>query len=345
MIQLGLFVPDLLDAWGDLPAFLDKVKAAYAGTKILPRIHFLAYRASPGGCQVERTAWDGARPSGRCTMPWLPVGEHTRDNGSKFPLYRLTGNWNKAYFDKLDYVLTAMRKRGILAEVSALDIRRRSGDDKYRDPAYCSEEALGPHTPGGVWGEPGKCGMMNFHRNWIRILTRHVLKRQPNALFESCNEFNTPTFAHEAGDEFDQYLYEKCRPALVSFLGLSGVAASKIWTSGDTRNWRGGGAWYSAHGIVRPERVAETLALGVPPGRLIISADGGFGGDGDADIAGRKGASIEQAIGIVRAAKAKKMRKVETMPRKLWLRNKHVADLDLFNPDVLAASAEEGARK
>lgn len=322
MIQVSLFVPDLLDSWGDLPDFLDRVKDAGCH-----RIHYLALRASPGGCEA-----------GRCTMPYKVSGTYRRASGKVFLKYKLTNNWNPTFFDQQAYALTEMRKRGIVAEVSVEDIRLRSGDDKYYNPFYCSDEALSDSTPGGVWGEPGKKGMMPWHGYWMRRETKAVLQRQPRAIFEANNEMNTPSFSHHPGDDFDLYMVNDCRPKLAAGIVGAGVTANRTWTSGDLRNWRGGGAFYSAHGIVRPEKVRPLD--GVPNTRLIISMDGGFDGDGDADIAGRKGASVEQTIAITRRGIEMRARKIEVMARKMWKRNKHVADLDDFDPATLRAAVK-----
>jgi len=337
-MRVSLFVPDFLDAWGDDDAFLDRVVAAYKGTGLRPRLHFLAFRASPGGCQVERSA---AKPSGRCTMPYKVIGTHKRDNGSEFPLYKVTQNWNKdGYFKPLKAKLIKLRDRGITPLVSALDIRVRTGNDKYWDPNRSSVEALGPNTLGGVWGEPGKPGMMPYILRWFAVLFKtYVLPICPDAWGEACNEFNTPSFAHVPGDDFDWYMVEKCRPMMTAAMVKAGVLLSRTWTSGDLRNWRfSGGAFYSAHGIVRPENVKALP--GVPNERLIISMDGGFQGAGRADCSKppRKGASVEQTIGIVEEAVAMNAAEVEVMDRGMWARNRHVADLDSFDPATLRAA-------
>ena len=312
-----IFVHDALDARGDVPAFLDKVVGAGCHD-----LHFFAFRAAPGACK-----------QGATTMPYNVIGKWTHPtSGKTFPLYRLTKNWNTAYFKKLRLVLNELKKRDIRPWISIHDIRLRDKDSKYFHPYYASEEALGPNTPGGVWGEPDKpWGMFPYHRNFIRVLAQKVFSVDYKAAWEICNEFNTPPF------QADEYMVE-AHGRLTNVLDMSSPFMPEKWTSGTTEAYRNAHE-YSAHGIVRPEKVIPVP--GIPHAATIISGDGGSDGDGRADKKGRKGASPAQAAAIVKRVKALHMVGYEVLDRGLWRKDNDVSNLDDFDPASLAAACKE----
>jgi hypothetical protein len=312
-----IFVHDLQDARGDVPAFLDKVVGAGCHD-----LHFFAFRAAPGACK-----------QGATTMPYNVVGKWTHPtSGETFPLYKLTKNWNKAYFKKLRLVLNELKKRDIRPWISIHDIRLRDKHGKYWHPFCCSEEALGPNTPGGVWGEPNKpWGMFQYHRNFIRLLAQRVDAVYDDPAWEMCNEFNTPPF------QSDDYMVE-AHGKLSDVLDAAGAGLTQKWTSGTTAAYRNVHE-YSAHGVVRPEKVIPVP--GIPHAATIISGDGGSDGDGRADKKGRKGASPAQAAAVVKRVKALKMVGYEVLDRGLWKSDNDLTYLDDFDPASLAAACKE----
>lgn len=318
------FAHDLLDARGDRPRFLDKVVAA--GCRDL---HWFAFRASPGACA-----------NGATTMPYNIIGTWTHPTSHEsFPLYRLTNNWNKTYFAKLRVMLKELEARGIRSWISIHDIRVRDKHSKYYHPFYCSEEALGPNTPGGVWGEPGKpWGMFKYHRAFIRLLAQRVYRvhRSINPAWEICNEYNTPPFQQ------DSYMAE-AHEKLTAILDESVPVLTKKWTSGTMNVYSPARvSYYSAHGIVRPDKV-ESIP-GISNAALIISGDGGTDGAGRYDKKGGKkryGASPAQAEAIVKRVKVLNMVGYEVLDRGLWTQDVDVSNLDDFDPASLEAACKE----
>lgn len=314
---IQLFVHDILDARGDLDKFLDKVVGAGCHD-----LHFMAFRAAPGACK-----------QGATTMPYKSIGLWTHPtSGEQFPLYGLTKNWNMEYFRRLRLVLNELKKREIRPWISIHDIRLRDKHGKYWHPFYCSEEALGPNTPGGVWGEPNKpWGMFPYHRNFIKVLAQKVYSVIDNPVWEICNEFNTPPF------QGDDYMIE-AHGRLTDEIDKAAFSMPEKWTSGITGCYRNAHS-YSAHGVVKPEKVNHVL--GIPDPALIISGDGGSDGDGRADKKGRKGASPAQAAAIVKRVKALCMVGYEVLDRGLWKRDNDLTYLDDFDPASLAAACKE----
>jgi hypothetical protein len=321
--KIIMFVHDLQDARGDVPKFLDKVAATGCHD-----LHLMVFRAAPGACK-----------QGATVMPYNMVGEWTHPtSGMTFPLYRLTKNWYKPYFKKLRAVLTELKRREIRPWISVHDIRLRDKTGKYWHPFYCSEEALGPNTPGGVWGEPDKpWGMYPYHRNFIRLLAQRVYEVCDDPAWEVCNEFNTPPF------QSDDYMVE-AHGELSDVLDSIPGGVPEKWTSGTTGAYRNA-QLYSAHGVVRPEKVKPVE--GIDNQAIIISGDGGFDGDGRYDKkAGkiRRGASPAQATAIVKRIKELKMYGYEVLDRGLWLKDTDVSNLDDFDHATLAAAVKEAGR-
>ncbi len=314
------FCHDLQDARGDVPKFLDKVVATGCHD-----LHFFAFRAAPGACK-----------QGATTMPYNVIGKWTHPtSGDTFPLYKLTKNWNMEYFKKLRLILNELKKRNIRPWISIHDIRLRDKKGKYWHPFYCSDEALGPTTPGGVWGEPNKpWGMFPYHRNWIKVLAQKVYSVYNDPVWEICNEFNTPPF------QGDNHMIE-AHGRLTDELDKSSFVMPEKWTSGITGCYRNAHS-YSAHGIVRPEKVKPVP--GIPIGATIISGDGGSDGDGRADKKGRKGASPAQCTAIMKRIKDLGMVGYEVLDRGLWKKDYDVSNLDDFDPSSLSAAVKEANR-
>ncbi len=311
------FCHDLQDARGDVPKFLDKVVCAGCHD-----IHFFAFRAAPGACK-----------QGATTMPYNVVGKWTHPtSGDTFPMYKLTKNWNTEYFKKLMLILNELKKREIRPWISIHDIRLRDKHGKYWHPFYCSEEALGPNTPGGVWGEPNKpWGMFPYHRNWINVLAKKVYSVIDNPAWEICNEFNSPAFQ---SDEYMLEAYWKLDDVLTHVP----VSPFDTWGSGITFQDPDLTRYYSAHGVVTPDKVQPVT--GTRNKALIISGDGGGDGDGRADKKGKKGASPAQCTAIMKRIKALGMVGYEVLDRGLWKSDNDVSNLDDFDPASLEAACK-----
>jgi hypothetical protein len=287
---------DLMGATGDWKSFLRKCKSAGAtGVRF-----FICY------------SWQGPQP----TSPYKQVGTWKHENGDTFPLYRLS-EWNKEFWDKLDDVLNNMRELNLTPWLVCEDFCSLKGDQhvKYFNPFYCSEEALSPATPGGVWGE----SMDKYHAALVEEITIRA------KMTELANEYDIVDGTDKQYLRWDS--------------ALGGPTFYPLVTSGARVNRLGLGEWadlYSPHGIGTAIQIESMY--GIPPAEMIWSSDGFWQGQGHADAKGRRGVGIDEARKI--GARVKEIGGAfELLPRELYRENNDRACLDNLDPAVIEAMA------
>jgi hypothetical protein len=297
-VRVFVGVYDLLGATGDVDAYLKA--CADAGAKGV-RL-FVCY------------SWQGPQP----ISPYAQIGTWTHDNGLTFPKYRLSA-WNETFWTYFKNVLTACKGHGLTAWVVAEDYCSLKGDSrvKYYNPFYSSEEALGPSTPGGIWGEATR----PYHASLYAKIIEAINGVGVDYLIEDFNEGWIVD-----GDEAQvSAWYSWSRNALI---GL-GVPAAKIVSTVGVPAIAQAAGYFSPHGIGRPDQITAPV-VGVPAARLIYSSDGYSGGSGGCDAKGRCGVGLDVANAYGLAAIAIGAYAVEIYPREVNAQNNDRADVDLF---------------
>lgn len=312
VIRVYVGVYDLLGATGDWRAFLKTVKDNGGfGLRL-----FVCF------------SWQAPQTGG---SPYKQVGTWTHDNGITFPLYRLA-EWNPAFWTHLRDVLDEMKSFGLEAWLVVEDYCSLKGDSrsKYWSPMYSSEEALGPDTPGGVWGESMK--------NWHALLMGKTIQTADAAgvkyLIEPQNEMNIVD-----GTEAEAVAWHAWAVGVIKangvpverIIGTSEVAPAQIAAQV---------GYYSPHGIGRPDQIVATWN-GIPAAKLIYSSDGYWSGGppGDCDAKGRCGVNETTAPGIRDKIKSVGAYGYEWLPRGCYAANNDRADVGLFNGAILRALA------
>lgn len=309
-INLVVEVLDLLGARGEINTFIHKLRDCLAG----------GIRA----CVCY--SWNSTQP----ISPYRRVGEWTHDNGIMFPLYRLS-EWNEEFWVHLNRALTAMAEAGLTIWLDVEDFCSLKGDSrqKYYNPFYSSEEALGPNTPGGVWGD----AMWPYHLALIDRTIAACRAAGVDFLIAPMNEYDAPDWS-------DVHMIDWHKRAVEAMLER-GVPVDHIYTSAmRNHGWvslRTG--LYSIHGVGRPDQIKE--AWQIPIYKTIFSSDGYWGGTGEADVKGRQGPGFQAIEGIVMALEAGPFRKMfHYLPRGLYAENNDQANLELVNEEYLLAFTE-----
>lgn len=341
-VRITLFIPDVVNAAGDPVRFAERIHAAGGDAVLI----------------FGMSAFPEAGRIGKLLLPYGQDGAFTHDSGRTYPRFRLlkrdaagrlVPNWNQAYLDRVRLIRGAFIKNGIERDLAVNDIRRKSEPSgKYFHPYYCSVEALGPETPGGVWGRPGQWPMRRYHASFTAMAISRWWPRKVKAV----NEYNSPSFATGDDGKIDPvqeaYMTNVVLPDLCRMILRAG-RVKEVWTSGSIAAARAAKAqgvlWgYSWHGVSTADDIPDDIAerTGFPTSRIVVSCDGGTKGHGDPDAKGRRGPSVAEAVGIVKRARELGIPEVVMSYRGFWFKNNGWADLDAFKPDVLAASAEEG---
>jgi hypothetical protein len=301
---------DLMGATGDWRKFLTRAKDAGAfGCRI-----FICY------------SWDGPQP----ISPYKSVGKWVHSTThQEFIKYRLR-EWNPAYWKKLWDVLCYMKKLGLEAWLVFEDYCSLKGNktDKYHNPMYCSEEALPPNTPGGVWGE----AMKPYHANlyWRTIFWANATKCP--YYVEAMNEIGIVDGTDEQIIKWSGWANNR----IVSF----GFPRGRVISSP-------GGSVASAIagqvGIYSPHQigtVAGVTALnGVPTTRTLYSSDGFWKGTGPADAKGRRGVGSDVAGPLAKRLNTVGAVGFELFDRGIWRKNNSRGNLDDYNPAVTKVMA------
>jgi hypothetical protein len=308
-VYVGVY--DLLGATGDWRAFLRSVKASgAAGIRI-----FGLY------------AWQGPQP-----LPlYKQVGTWTHENGMTFPLYRLgtpeSPSWNPAAWDHLAEVLDYCRELNLSVWIVADDFCSLKGNQtvKYYHPYYSSEEALGPDTPGGVWGD----AMKPFYAALFQHLIEYLGASNVEYLFEIANEFDIV-------DGTDAQVIAWHQWAVDTVVGLGIPKARIVATPGRAASTIAGQVGiYSPHGIGRVDQIKSVA--GVAVSKTIFSSDGYWttGGGGGCDAKGRCGPALADAVPLADAIIAAGAIGYEWLSRMVYKNNNDRADLNLFDPAFL----------
>jgi hypothetical protein len=311
-VQVYVGVYDLLGATGDQIAFLDKVKAnGGKGVRL-----FVCY------------SWQGPQTGG---SPYLQVGSWTHDNGITFPLYRLSA-WDENFWTRFNDFLCAARDRGLTVWIVVEDFCSLKGDSrtKYWNPMMSSEEALGPTTPGGIWGE----AMKAWHLSLIDR-TISAAKAVPGLeyLIEPMNEYDALDWPDADMIAWHAWAVDEIRKRgvpLSRIVGTAGRQASAIAAQVGL---------YSPHGVGRPEQI-----VGIPGKKMseiLPSSDGYWGGGSgsDCDLAGKCSFGVDGAIALGAKIKAAGAFGFEWLPRHVYLTNRDRANVDLFDGAILKALA------
>jgi hypothetical protein len=308
-VYVGIY--DLLGATGDWRAFLRSVKSN--GGKGL-RIFGLY-------------AWQGPAP-----LPlYKQVGTWTHENGMTFPLYRLgtpsAPSWNPAAWDHLAEVLAYCKTLNLAVWLVADDFCSLKGNQtvKYYHPYYSSEEALGPNTPGGVWGD----AMRPFYAALFQHLIEYLGASSVDYLFEIANEFDIV-------DGTDAQVIAWYQWAVDTVIGLGIPKARIVATPGRCAATIAGQVGiYSPHGIGRVDQI-KSIA-GVAVSKTIFSSDGYWitGGGGGCDAKGRCGPALADAVPLADALIAAGAIGYEWIPRMCYANNNDRSDVSLFDPAFL----------
>jgi hypothetical protein len=281
-VKVWLGIYDFLGAIGDWFATLKTAfKKGLHGARI-----FICY------------SWKGIQTG---ESPYVKVGEWTHDSGRVFPLYRLgtpdAPSWNQKFWDHFVEVLATMRDRGLTAWLVAEDFCSLKGDqtEKYWNPFYSSEEALGPTTPGGVWGD----SMKVYHLALFQKIIETANAIGVDYIFEVMNESDIVRDENESDESLEARVIAWNKWAHEAIIGLGFPKARLIASPG-----RGAEeiakqvGRYSPHGIGKPEQIRSYYSI--PIEATVFSSDGVWDGTGPADANGRHGVGLDVAgeIGI-----------------------------------------------
>ena len=267
-VWVGVY--DLMGAFGDWKKFLLNVRnnGGY-GIRF-----FVCY------------SWQGPQP----TSPYVQTGTWKHENGDTFPMYSISqSSFNKEFWDKFQNILEECARLGLHAWVVCEDYCSLKGDQhvKYFNPMYSSVEALGPETPGGVWGD----AMKKYH-TYLYAKTYDTIQKVPNLqwIIEDMNE----GWIVDGNDALVEAWFKWSHDTLISLGVPQGRTVSTVCLNKIARM----STFFSPHGIGSPGQITQPYC-GVYFNQLIYSSDGYWNGGGPADIKGRRGpdANAGKAIG------------------------------------------------
>lgn len=309
---------DLLGATGDWRCFLRRAKDNGAwGVRL-----FVQY------------AWNSAPP---CPL-YKRVGSWTHPTThTTFPLYRLgtltDPSWNPNSWEHIREVLAEMKKLGLVAILAADDFCSLKGNKttKYFHPFYCSEEALSPTTPGGIWGE----AMKRYHTNLYWEIIRTAKNIGVIFFIEPMNEYDIVD-----GTDTQVVAWHKWATDRIVSLGVP--RARLLAAPGRCKQAIAGQVGvFSIHQIGRAEQVSKVL--NIPVAKTLYSSDGFKTGGGNPDASGHGGVGTLAAGPLAQKIIALGGFGFDLMDRGLWHDNNDRANLDDFDPRVLKIMAYGGA--
>lgn len=259
-------------------------------------------------------------------QPYPVVGEIADRNLPKFSL----SDWNKDWWQKYRVILMKMKTEELTAHIVAEDYcsLKMGGNDKYKNPFIGSEEAMGPSTPDGVWGE----AMKPYHLALFRKLIEEAKRVGVKFTFEVMNEYDAKDWPDDFMIAWHQWAVEEC-----FVLGAHVIIASAMRNMKDIREQVD---IYSAHGFVRPEKI-DDFYLKYGRQGFLISGDGGFDGGGRCDKKGRRGSSKGQARLIAQKIYQYGYMGHERFDRALYWKDNDRANLDDYDPSVMTAFIDE----
>lgn len=202
-----------------------------------------------------------------------------------------------------------------------------NSSQKYWNPFYCSEEALGPTTPGGVWG----AAMKPLHSALYAKIASTLAAVGVEYLFEPMNEFEIVD-----GTDAEEIAWHGWAVDEIKALGIpeskiiasSGAPAAAIAAQVGI---------FSPHGIGRPDQIKRIS--GVEESKTLFSSDGYWTGTGPADIKGRRGPGMDVAAAIGQAILYLKARGFEYLPRDAYAMNNDRADVSSLDLSTVKAIA------
>jgi len=266
---------------------------------------------------------------GKNLQPFKRVGwyEHPEVPGVKFPVYDLRIP-NPTYYRRLKRIIKFIKANDGLILCSLHDFCSLKGNKtvKYYHPFVCSVQAF--ETSGGVWGEQMKRWHARYFREIIEFLNAQGVKYE----FEGMSEYDAKDWDDATMIDWHKWAIDE----LVK-LGISkcNIVASAMRNYSQIASQAG---YYSIHGIVRPNNLGDFDYK--PHPQLIISGDGGTDGEGTPDAKGRKGVSLPHSKQIAHRINHMNYAGYEYMDRGLWNPDNDNANLDNFDPSILAAMAK-----
>lgn len=340
-------------AVGDRMTFLDNL-AKYGATET--RVFFTTQWGADGDLQKQRFG----QP-----FKFLFLWATQYGGPSDTPLFSLA-QWNDPWWTARRDEFQRMKELGLRLHVVAEDgtSAKQGGRPKMLYPWYSNAEKWGNppgadegHVkfPGGLW-EIEKTGNQ-YRELYIGFWKKIIAELQAVGLpfdFEIENEIANkggvfgPNGGYATPGEADhvmQHYLEWARAVLKGGkdpMGQQHAAilpadARLIISGGVSREHSAGLAdIFSVHGHSRPEDVLA--AYGIPAGKVAVSMDGGFKGDGDAgDNPNSHEPSIVQFGQIANRMKTCGYKMIEWFSFRMEADPPHIANLDRFNWETLKA--------
>ncbi len=271
--------------------------------------------------------------------PYLQVGNWKADyqEAPEMPFYAQGDQdaiWDPLYLSKLDYGHALIA--GYIPEVYAVlhdnTSFKMEGWEKYRYPFLSSSPDRKLDNPnyskysGGFWGlreyEGGAKTVQFLHLRLASLIINSLKKHGLKIILE----FNNEDLVQGWNDVFVEDYYKWLRD---SFANL-GISQSDIIACGRMAALEFIGC-YSQHGIAKP----DFPSLAIPEEMILLSTDGGFNGEGDADQHGRKGISASDAKLLAEKSIKEGYIGIEYLSRRMYKKKNNQANLDDFNPEPL----------
>jgi len=326
-----VFVPELLTANGDRPAFLERIRKEGAwgvrifllqswSTRVLYPYLQAVYNGIPVTLQVKKEGWSS--------------------------IVRDLTKWNAEYFTALETLRKELEQHdlGLIATLTddcsirndrvqrhnypfmgSIQTLSAAEDWPYLVPA--AAKSICTYSPNGLYSTY----RYQWHQAWVAKIIP-ILKAHSNLplWIEVDNEFSRLGWAETAKEPGNWYAMMK-GAIIAAGVPQSRIVHSCVKADFDIIKANIGLGVYSQHGVVLPAPSINHIPAAMLA-RTMLSGDGGFNGHSatDLDSFGKKGISAADAVALAQYIKSRGLLGYEWMPRIGWKQNDCLVNLDLI---------------
>jgi hypothetical protein len=338
-----VFVPELLTANGNRPAFLKRIRMEGAWGV---RVFFMQSWSTINVYPYKQAVFNGQGV--KLVVPKEGWSSIVKD--LTIP--------NPEYFTAVGKLLDELHEfdLGLIATIGddcsirndrvqkhnypmmgSLQTLSKEEDWPYLVPPAAQTECI--YSPGGLYSTY----RYQWHQAWVNLIIPILTAHAPVPLWiELDNEFSRLGWEATAKEPGNWYAMMK-GTIISAGVPQAQIVHSCVKADFDIIKARLGAGIYCQHGIVLPAPQMAQVPAALYP-QAMLSGDGGFNGNSptDLDSFGHKGISPADAVALAKFIKTKGIIGYEWMPRIGWKQNDCLANLDaITDMSVLAAMIAE----